>query len=88
MAEVRSRHSLTWSEGPLRMELAPTEEGSAPLRLSNTGNLFETVRFRLEGEEWEWRVEEEGLGIDNLRIGPGGETEVTVHVRVHLPTLG
>ena len=43
-------------------------QGSFAIDISNDGNLFETVSFRMDGLEprWTWWIEKEGIEIEQL----------------------
>jgi uncharacterized repeat protein (TIGR01451 family) len=77
---VKEVHNLDWTTGPITLDLSPGGEGSRALRIGNNGNLYETISFRLEGEGdgWTWWIEQDGSGIDAIRLGPDEGTSLRI----------
>jgi len=81
---VKEIHSLDWTSGPLSWDLPPNGDESRPFEISNNGNQYEVVRFRLEGlrEDWGWWMDEEGSETAATRIEPGEQTSLLVWISV------
>jgi len=83
-AEVEHILSLSTDAQELTLDIAPMSSGSGGLNITNRGNLFEVVAFRLDGlgPEWSWWVRAGGVEARSISVGPGetGAIDVWVHV--------
>jgi uncharacterized membrane protein len=81
---VKEIHSMEWTSGPLSWDLPPNGVESRPFELSNNGNQYEVVRFRLEGlrDNWGWWMDEGGSETAAVRIEPREHVALLVWLSV------